>query len=231
MIIYIINRVIVMADAKDRTIKKTWKAWRARKVITIHELANLLGTSLPTARRRLKAWNALTSYNKNGRYYILPDVPQFNDYGLWHYRDVRFSRYGNLTQTLIQLVRDSHAGLSASELAELLRLNPRSFLWLFRNHPDLKRSRRKGRFIYFAAKLEIYRQQNEQRVTMDASTNLPSSTEAVAILVETIKHPEFGIRQLCAHLKRQQVAVSEEDVTNLFAHHGLILKKTRRSPS
>ncbi len=231
MVIYFINRVVVMADTKDRTTKKTWKAWRARKVITIHELANLLGTSLPTARRRLKAWNTLTSYNKNGRYYVLPDVPQFNDHGLWHDRDVSFSRYGNLTQTLIQLVHDSPAGLSASELGELLRLNPRSFLWLFRNHPDLKRSRREGRFIYFAAKPQMYREQNEQRVTMDASTNLPSSTEAVTILVETIKHPGFGIRQLCAHLKRQRIAVSEQDVTNLFAYHGLVLKKTRRSPS
>ena len=136
-----------MADAQDRTAKKTWKAWRTRKVITIHELANLLGTSLPTARRRLKAWNALTSYNQNGRYYVLPDVPQFDEHGLWHDRDVSFSRYGNLTETLIQLVRHSDAGLSASELGSLLRLNPRSFLWLFRNHPELKRDRREGRFV------------------------------------------------------------------------------------
>ena len=71
-----------MADAQDRTVKKTSKAWRTRKIITIDELANLLGTSLPTARRRLKAWNALTSYNKNGRYYVLPDVPQFDAHGL-----------------------------------------------------------------------------------------------------------------------------------------------------
>ena len=220
-----------MADAQDRTAKKTWKAWRTRKVITIHELANLLGTSLPTARRRLKAWNALTSYNQNGRYYVLPDVPQFDEHGLWHDRDVSFSRYGNLTETLIQLVRHSQAGLSASELGELLRLNPRSFLWLFRNHPDLKRDRREGRFVYFAAKPGIYRQQKKLRVTMDVSANLPSNTKAVAVLVEAIKHPEFGIRQLCAHLKRQQVAVSEQDVMNLFSHHGLELKKTRRSPS
>lgn len=219
-----------MADAEDRTAKKTWKAWRTRKVITIHELANLLGTSLPTARRRLKAWNTLTSYNQNGRYYVLPDVPQFDEHGLWHYRYVRFCRYGNLTETLIQLVRHSQAGLSASELGELLRLNPRSFLWLFRNHPDLKRDRREGRFVYFAAKPGIYRQQKELRVRMDASANLPSNTKAVAVLVEAIKHPEFGIRQLCAHLKRPQVAVSERDVMNLFSHHGLELKKTQRSP-
>jgi hypothetical protein len=220
-----------MADTQDPIVKKTWKAWRARRVLTIHELARLLGSSLPTARRRLKTWNSLTSYNKNGRYYVLPDVPQFDAHGLWHYRDIGFSQYGNLTETLIQLVHQSEAGLSASELGELLRLNPRSFLWLFRNHPELTRDRREGRYVYFAATRGIYRQQKDLRVTMDASGHLPSNTNAVAILVQTIKHPEFDISQLCAHLKRQQIAVSKQDIMNLFAHHELNLKKTRRSPS
>ena len=220
-----------MADTQDRTVKKAWKAWRARRVITIHELAALLERSLPTARRRLKAWNTLTSYNKNGRYYALPDVPQFDADGLWHYCDISFSQFGNLTATLIQLVRRSQAGLSASELGTVLRLNPRSFLSLFRNHPALKRERQKGRFVYFAAEPEIYHRQKEGRVAVDASARLPSDTQAVAILVEAVKHPGFSMGQLCTHLKRQRIPVSEQDVTNLFAHHGLAQKKTRRSPS
>ena len=142
--IYFIEKIVVMADPQDLIVKKTWKAWRTRKVLTIDDLARLLDSSLATARRRLKTWNSLTSYNNNGRYYVLPDVPQFDAHGLWHYRDIGFSQYGNLTQTLIQLVHQSEAGLSASELGERLRLNPRSFLWLFRNHPDLRRDRRKG---------------------------------------------------------------------------------------
>ena len=68
-------------------------------------------------------------------------------------------------------------------------------------------------------------------MAVDASARLPSDTQAVAILVEAVKHPQFSMGQLCDHLKRQRVAVSEQDVSNLFAHHGLSLKKTRRSPS
>ena len=70
-----------MADVLDRTLNKALKTLRARKVLTIEELATLLQRSLPTARRRLKAWNTLTSYNKNGRYYALPDVPRFDSHG------------------------------------------------------------------------------------------------------------------------------------------------------
>ena len=147
-----------MSPPQDLIVNKTWKAWRTCKVLTNDDRARLLDSSLATARRRLKTWNSFTSYNNNGRYYVLPDVPQFDAHGLWHHRDISFSRYGNLTETVIQLVRYSEAGLSASQLGDLLRLNPRSFLSLFRNHPDLRRDRHEGRFVCFAATGEIYRQ-------------------------------------------------------------------------
>ena len=55
-----------------------------KKIITIDTLSSLLNSSTKTARRRLKLWEAYTSYNENGRYYTLPDIPDFdaNGYGL-----------------------------------------------------------------------------------------------------------------------------------------------------
>ena len=64
---------------------------------------------------------------------------------------------------------------------------------------------------------------------MEASAQLPSDIEAVAILVEAIKHPALRIEPLCRHLKRQGLAVTEQAVSNLFAYHGLVVKKTARS--
>jgi len=211
--------------------KNLLKRFRARKVMTLAELAAHMRCSQRTVHRRLKDWQAINSYNKNGRYYALPDVPEFDSHGLWHYRDIAFSRYGNLTETVIQLVRNSQAGLTSAELGQQLRVESRSFLWQFRNHPALKRDRQEGRFVYFSAESEMYRRQKSKRVAMAASANLPSDTQAIAILVGTVKHPQLSIGQLCARLKRQRVAVSEQDIMNLFTHHGLAVKKTQRSSS
>lgn len=218
-----------MVETQDGTTRKTLKTFRARKVLTIEELAGLLQSSLSTARRRLKAWNTFTSYNKNGRYYALPSVPVFDANGLWRYRDIGFSRYGNLTETLTALVCCSQAGLSAAELGRRLGMEPRSFLWLFRNHPALTREKHQGRFVYFAAESALYQRQKEGRVIIDAGARRPSDSEVIVILVETIKHPELSIEQLCRNLKRQGIAVTEQAVVNLFAYHGLELKKTARS--
>ena len=61
---------------------KALKAFRRRKVMNLGEVAELVHSSIHTARRRLKEWQAHTSYNQNGRYYALPDVPEFDADGL-----------------------------------------------------------------------------------------------------------------------------------------------------
>jgi len=216
-----------MVNAVDSRIKETVNTFRKRKVLTVLELASLLQCSVSTVRRQLKKWNCYTSYNKNGRYYVLPDVAQFDSNGLWRYQGIYFSRYGSLTQTLVHLVKNSKAGLNGSELGELLGIQPRSFLWFFRDHRDLRRQKHQGCFVYFSRDRTIYAQQKNQRLQMNRSAKLPSDIEAIAILAETIKHPEMSIEELCAQLSRKRYRVTAESVQNLFAYHGLPIKKTQ----
>ena len=110
-----------------------------KKIITIDALSSLLNSSIKTARRRLKLWEAYTSYNENGRYYTLPNIPEFDVNGLWAYQKTRFSKYGNLKQTTIHLVQHSKAGLDATEMSDVLGIPVRSFLTAVQNHPDIKR--------------------------------------------------------------------------------------------
>lgn len=95
------------------------KSFRRRKILTLEEVAGLIGRTVHTARRRLQEWQAHHSYNQNGRYYTLPDVPEYDAHGLWRWRGVFFSRAGTLKQTVIELVGRSAAGMEAGELREL----------------------------------------------------------------------------------------------------------------
>ncbi len=215
-----------MHKDKDRRLTIAVKTFRARKVCTISELTDLLECSAPTVRRRLKHWSAHTSYNKNGRYYALPDVVRFDANGLWRYRAICFSRYGNLRQTLIGVVRNSRAGLCAAEFRELLGVEPRSFLSLFRNVAELRRERHQGRFVYFATEQGIRNRQKQRRLEMSREAEMPSDAETIVVLVETIKHPGLSVEQLVARLRKRSFHISAQSVRNLFAVHGLSGKKT-----
>lgn len=54
-----------MVARKTRQDAKVLKIFKKKKVLMIEELSGLLDSSLITARRRLKQWNAYTSYNQN----------------------------------------------------------------------------------------------------------------------------------------------------------------------
>jgi len=214
------------ASIKDKVLV----LFRDKKVMTLAQLALHLQRSQRTVHRQLKQWRAFNSYNKNGRYYVLSDIPKFDSNGLWRWRDIFFSIFGNLTQTLIALVRNSKAGLNAAEMTELLGLSPRSFLSSFREHPDLKRQKHQGCFVYFSSNRTIYEQQKKQRSGIIRRVKLVSGIEAIALLVETIKHPELSIEKLCTQLKAQKYNVTPEAAQNFFAYHGLPIKKTPGLP-
>jgi len=126
------------------------KFLHSKKIVTLAELMLSLNCSRRTTQRRLVEWQAISSYNRNGSYYTLPDISQFDAHGLWHYRGVFFSRFGNLAETFVGLVTQSFAGLTSSEAGALLGVRPNSFLWSLREHPALKREKYHGRYVYLS---------------------------------------------------------------------------------
>jgi hypothetical protein len=124
------------------------------------------------------------------------------------------------------LIRRPEAGLEAAELGERLGLDPRSFLSAFADHPLLRREKTQGRFVYYAADPDLYSQQRQCRGLRSATARESSELEAVAILVEKIKHPALSVEELCRRLRRRKLSVEPEMIRNLFARHGLAVKKT-----
>lgn len=206
--------------------QKAIQTFVRKKVLTIDELVNLLQCAAITARRRLKQWSAFTSINHNGRYYTLPQIPVFDENGLWRYQSVLFSNHGNLRQTIIELIRRSTAGMSAAELAPVVDLAPSSYLFTqISKTAGIRREKHQGRFVYFADTIERYRQQKQTRTKWLADTYQPTDAEAVVILVEFIKHPGIDMAQLSRKVKKRGKQVAPAVIEHFLNSHDL-LKKT-----
>jgi len=196
--------------------------FRRQKVITIEQMAKLLNCSVMTARRRLKMWQTYTSINKNGRYYTLPQIPVFDNNGLWRYQTILFSKHGNLKQTIVSLIAGSSKGLSAAEIAGLVDIAANSsLLSQFKSAPGVKREKQQGRYIYLSDRHEILSRQKHGRTPVV----FPTDAQAVIILVRLIKHPDIGIEQLAEHVSRQGQSVTPAAIKSFLRFHDL-LKKT-----
>jgi hypothetical protein len=93
---------------------------KKRTVATMRQLRNQFKISHMTVIRALNKSGYYTSYNHNASYYVLRDRPEFDEWGLWAHRNVRFSRYATLKQTIVVLVEKAPAGLTVEELEQRL---------------------------------------------------------------------------------------------------------------
>jgi len=216
-----------MGRLNHEKIKAVWHKLEKAKIFNIGELASLLTCSIPNARLKLKQWQAFTSYNQNGKYYTLPQVPRFDDYGLWRYKNAAFSRHGNLKKTVVHLVSAAPAGLSGKQLREIIGLSPQSFLHHFRQCPGIQREKHDGVFIYFSDVDEVYEKQLQERTSVSAPSAIVtlSDPEAVVILVAVIRQHGISAEEIMAlpEIKKSKITLSA--IKDFMAYHDL-LKKT-----
>ncbi len=215
--------------SKEKNEDEALKIFRSLKVINMVKLVSLLNYSERTIKRRLKHWKAYTSYNHNSSFYVLPDIPKFDQYGIWKYKKIFFSNFGNLNKTLKGIIDQSAAGLKASEISDILGLPAYTFLSHFKNDPNLHREQQNGRYIYFSKKPNIFEIQKIERAKIRqsiAKLDLPSDSDSVIILAELIKHLKDTVEQLTRRVRRRGIRVSTEKVRNLLDYHNL-LKKTQ----
>ena len=212
---------------------ETLSVFRRSRIMTITKLAHHLDCSTPTVRNRLRNWGALTSYNRNGRFYALANVAKFDENGLWKYKGVFFSQWGTLKHTVRHVVRNSPAGLDASEIGRLVGLPARSFMAQLRKIQGLRREKYEKRFVYYSDEDHTYRSQRSLRAkeSKKMPKKLPSDAEAIFILVDRIKHPDFSEEQCAKRLRKKGKSISIVAVRNLLTYHGIEKKTPDISPS
>jgi len=211
---------------KKEILENTLRVFRKVVILTILELSTLADCSVVNARRYLRRWGTYTSYNKNGRYYVLPDVPDFDDNGLWRFGDIRFSKYGNLKQTILHLIESSPGGLDASAISELLGFDSSSLLSRLEASSVLRREKYGSRFVYFSMESKVFKKQTEKRQLLpEKPSGILSDAAGVLVLVERIKHPRLGLTRLTERLQKLGLAVELPDVRDFFIRYDL-LKKT-----
>ena len=209
-----------VVDFARATLKK-------EKVFTLKQLTSLLGCSRRTALTKLSRWKTHTSYNQNSKYYTLPEVPQFGIHGLWWFKDIAFSKHGNLKRTIIHLVNSSESGLTGKEIGDLLSLFPQNFVHHFRHCPEIRREKHGGIYIHFSIQPDRYKQQVEKRITaiLPAVKDTLSEGDAIMVLVAIIRYHGISLKEILALPEVNKCGVSELAVRNFMEFHGL-LKKT-----
>ena len=199
---------------------------KTEKVFTLKRLVAILDCSSRTAQAKLKLWKTYTSYNQNGKYYTLPEIPDFDVHGLWRYKNVTFSRHGNLKKTIVHFAASAPAGLTGRQLGELLGLSPQSFVHHLRSYPGIKREKHDGVFVFFSDDTPVYEKQIQVRNKLICRSPLVtiSDSAAVMILVAIIKHHGISAEELLMLPDIRKSKMTKIAIQGFLEYHGLVKK-------
>ncbi|MCP4393653.1 MAG: hypothetical protein GY804_05225 [Alphaproteobacteria bacterium] len=194
------------------------------KILSLSEVAEKYDYSIRTIQRKFAALSVLKSYNKNSRYFTLPEIPEFNQHGIWFHEDIYFSKHGDLRSTVQNLICTSESGLNGNEIGEIVNLLPRSFMHHFRNIEGIFRDKYDGVFIYFSNDPEVYKNQSINR-NQSISMKEISDANAVKLLVEYIKNPDLSSEELSITLmNRTKTNLSPSMILDFFSFYGIVKK-------
>lgn len=181
--------------------------------------------------RRLNVLGYLSSYTHGGRYYTLRDIPQFDEYGLWFFGSIGFSRLGTLRATMVELVSEADCGMRQGELRHLLRVKVQDPLLSLVRAGRIGREVFEGGFLYVSAEEERAEAQlSERLVQAEQRKPVPVAT-AIQMLIEAIHAGGVlvGPREVAARMNARNIHVSVEQVEKVFSQYGLHeVKKTER---
>lgn len=179
------------------------------KVATMADLKRSLGTDVDmTVFRKLRELEYCSSYSHRGMYYALLEVAEFDERGLWSYREVRFSRFGSLIETAKRFVDESSRGFQASELSQDLSVQTKEALLELVRRGRLVRESIAGRFVYCSSDPEKRRLQllgrrlspdGRSAGFWDPSADASDELRAAAILFFSLLDERQ--RRLCAGLE------------------------------
>ncbi|MCP4764518.1 MAG: hypothetical protein GY870_22270 [archaeon] len=197
------------------------------KIFTFHLLITTLNCSIRTGRRKLVSLQAITSYNFSGKYYTLPDIPKFDKNGLWKYKNVMFSKYGNLKNTVTHLVTTSLSGIKYGDLCQLLCISAESLRTYLKSFEEIRQDKYGRYTILYSKDMQLYqKQKNYRKIYLSEEENMMQlDIKEVLILVDRIKYPKSTLEQCAQRLQHQGYKISVTMIYQLLVHHDL-LKKT-----
>jgi len=122
-----------------------------QNVATMPQLKRALGTEVTyTVLRKLAPLGYRSSYSHGGTYYTLDSIAQYDQFGLWSYGDIHFSRRGTLLNTAEALVTRSEAGYQVPELEAVVHVAVKDALRQLVQAGRLFRREWEGRYLYCA---------------------------------------------------------------------------------
>lgn len=141
------------AHKKDKRLQLLNDLFVRERVCSFQEIVNETGYPEITTRRDLKEIKAISSYSHQRRFLTLPTIPVFNEYGIWQFNGIGFSRYKDSLELIVNVINSSEKGLSREDIERILGIKIFQQIQVLLTRNKLNRAKVGNRYVYLPEKL------------------------------------------------------------------------------
>ena len=200
-------------------------------VQTIDDLMINSGIQRRTPQRIIKSSDLITSYNQNARFYTTPSFCHFNHDGIWNLKQILFSKYGNLFETITALIDKSMAGYTSRELSVIILVKAGDALHVMWLKERVHRQKTGSSHVYFSIQEDLFKQQlsarEQQTRSAVATLALPDYQRTIAVLVEIILQDSIAVEKLQKGIARRNFEISTAEIEAVIEHYQLKKKRNK----
>ena len=201
------------------------------QVLTFNDLEEKSGFKSRTLQRKIKSCNLLVSYNQNSKFYTTSKIARFNHNGVWNYKQILFSKHGNLFETIIILIDNSINGYSGKELSGIIEVKADDALRILWHKGKISKQKVGGIIVYFPIQKDLFAQ---QLLARQQQTEVPSNTlilsdyqRTIAVLVEIILQDNLDTKILLKGIKKRKFEITIAEIQTVIEHYQLKKKKNK----
>lgn len=179
--------------------------------------------------RYLENAGYISSFSHSGKYYTLNNIPRFNSDGLWFYKEIGFSKFGTLKNTIIHIIQKSDAGKTHDELKKQLHIRVQNTLLDLVRSNKITRRKINGDYVYFTIDMKHIEKQISGREKYSYSTYLSDYSDWIVIeilveIIRTTESEEIEPSKIISNLASRKLAISEDQIK--YVLNKFDLKKT-----
>ena len=203
-----------------------------KKVQSLRGIAEHVTVGNRMAQLYLKKLNRMTSYTHRGQFVTLPSIPHFDEFGIWFYKKIGFSKYGTSLDTIIELVEKSKEGFSREELEAILKIGISKQIQILVQREKLHRIKLGGRYLYVPTKVMTNETQKLQiigtRQTEERFDRDVQKSDLIALLKAVLIEKKVGldVKSIMNLVRKYSLQISWNKILLLLQKHNILEKKT-----
>lgn len=200
------------------------------KVVLFSVIVSSVICSSVTLRRDLKTLRTLTSYTHRGSYVTLPDIPVFDNLGIWFFEDIGFSRFKNSLELITNVVENSKEGITKAEIESLLRIGISKQIQILMKQERLHRIKVGAQYLYIPSKAA---RDKKMRLKIVGSRQIEERYEQevtildlIAVLKVVLQEGKIEMRLLKRWIYKYSLKIPLTKLEHIIMKYELDEKKT-----